>query len=158
MKIKKIYVYVIAILVTLGVGALSGYLTMGAMEEFMKLNQPPLSPPPLVFPIVWSILYVLMAISISMVLTNENASKDTKFLALAFYGLNLAFNFLWPVWFFVFGLFWFSVLWLIILTVIVLVLMLISSSVSKVSAYLLLPYVLWLVFALYLNIGVAVLN
>lgn len=158
MKIKKVYVYVIAILVTLGVGALSGYLTMGAMEDFMKLNQPPLSPPPIVFPIVWSILYILMAISISLVLTNEDATKDTKFLALAFYGLNLAFNFLWPIWFFVFGLFWFSVLWLVILIAIVLVLMLISSSVSRASVYLLVPYVIWLLFALYLNAGVAILN
>lgn len=158
MKIKKIYVYVIAILVTLGVGALSGYLTMGAMEEFMQLNQPPLSPPPIVFPIVWTILYILMAISISIVLTNENATKDTKFLALAFYGLNLAFNFLWPIWFFVFGLLWFSVLWLVLLIAIVLVLMLISASVSRVSMYLLIPYILWLLFALYLNIGVAFLN
>ena len=158
MKIKKIYVYVIALLVTLGVGALSGYLTMDAMEEFMQLNQPPLSPPPIVFPIVWTILYILMAISISIVLTNENATKDTEFLALAFYGLNLAFNFLWPVWFFVFGLLWFSVLWLVLLIAIVLVLMLISASVSRVSMYLLIPYILWLLFALYLNAGVAILN
>ena len=83
--------------IPLVVGGVSALLTNSSMEQYGKLNQPPLSPPSILFPIVWTILFVLMGISAYMVVVSNDMDKEK---ALWIYGIQLAFNFLWSIFFF----------------------------------------------------------
>ena len=156
---KKIVVYIISILIPLGIGALSGFLSSPGMEEYMMAAvKPPLSPPEWLFPVVWSILYVLLGISLGIVLNKETVTKDAKFITTAFFGLNLAINFLWSIWFFVFNLYTFSFIWILLLIVSTVILAMSFYASSKVAGLLQIPYILWLIFAAYLNLAVSILN
>jgi len=155
---KKFFTYLFSIASALGVGVLAGILTRGSIDAYSSAVKPPLSPPPIVFPIVWTVLYILMGIGLALVLTSPRATDDSSFVSIAFYVLNLCFNFLWPIWFFVFRLFSFSFVWLLLLLAVVLIMTLVFSATSKWAAYLQIPYIVWLVFAAYLNVSVAILN
>jgi tryptophan-rich sensory protein len=127
------------------------------MATFQLLNKPPLTPPSILFPIVWTILYTLMGIASYFVLTSKENANDIS-TALTAYGLQLFLNILWPIFFFGFDLYLFSffvivVLWLFIVRTIRL-----FYNISKISAYLLIPYLIWVTFAAYLNLGFVVLN
>ena len=153
---------VISILIPLTVGTAAGLLTMGGMEQFAMLNKPPLSPPPWLFPVVWTILYTLMGIS-SYLIYISPSTKNTKEIskkeqALTTYGYQLIVNFLWPVFFFNFGWYFFSFLWLVLLWILVAKMILEFGEISKIAAWLNVPYLLWLSFAGYLNLGVWLLN
>ena len=167
---------VISILIPLAVGALAGFLTMGGMESFSSMNQPPLAPPAWLFPIVWTILYILMGISSYLICTSEweegmkhvsggnfekNKSENRnmeKSQALTTYGYQLIVNFLWPVFFFNFQWYFFSFLWLAVLWILVAKMILEFGQISKTAALLNVLYLLWLSFAGYLNLGVWLLN
>ncbi len=156
---KKFFTFLLSIVISLSVGFFSGFLSRNGTAVYNATAiKPPLSPPPVVFPIVWTILFVLMGISYALVITNNKATQDAKFVSTAFYILNLCINFLWPVWFFVFNLYWFAFIWLLLLLVTVIVMTLIFSVTSKWAAFLQIPYILWLLFAAYLNAAVAILN
>lgn len=155
--------FIISILIPLAVGALAGFLTMGGMESFKTLNQPPLSPPAWLFPVAWTILYILMGISSYLIYVSETTNKNTrenigKSQALSTYGYQLIVNFLWPVFFFNFQWYFFSFLWLAFLWVLVAKMILEFGQISKIAALLNVPYLLWLSFAGYLNLGVWLLN
>ena len=141
----------------LGVGVVAGLVTRGGLESFEMMVQPPLSPPAWVFPVVWTILYVLMGIGSYLVLTS-GAKHDEIRRALVPYGIQLGMNFLWP--FFFFGLEWYllSFFWLVGLWIAVLVTMVRFYRIESRAGDLLLPYLLWLTFAGYLNFGVYLLN
>ena len=126
LNLKKL---ILSFLIPFGVAFLSEILTKNAMEEYANLASPPLSPPGVVFPIVWAV-----------------------------FGLQLFFNFAWTILFFVFGLHTFSAVWLTILIALIILNILAFYRISKASAYMLIPYLLWCIFALYLNIGIAILN
>ena len=111
--------------------------------------------PSIVFPIVWFILYILMGIS-SYIIYEINTKESQN--AYYYYWISLFINLLWPVFFFGFDLYLFSALWLILLVVIVIVVMIKFYQLNKVSFYLLIPYLLWLGFALVLNISIYILN
>lgn len=96
-KNKNLKALLISLLVSLGVGALSGFLTRNSVKVYSQLNLPSLAPPSWVFPVVWTILFVLMGISTYIVYMSE--SPYTKG-ALAVYLLQLAVNFIWPLIFF----------------------------------------------------------
>ena len=145
-----------AILIPLAVGGVAGLLTGGGMKEFASLNQPPLSPPGWLFPVVWTILYALMGISSYMVLYAE--TEENKFRALVVYVVQLVFNFFWPIFFFGFGLYFFSFLWLLVLWLLVFWMIKEFYKISPKAAYLNIPYLLWLTFAGYLNLGIWWLN
>ncbi len=156
---KKFFTFLFSVLITLAVGFLSGFLTRNGVSLYNTTAiKPPLSPPPVVFPIVWTVLFILMGISYALVITNDFATKDAKFVSTAFYILNLCFNFLWPVWFFIFNLYWFAFIWLLLLLATVVIMTLVFSVTSKWAAFLQIPYIVWLLFASYLNIAVAILN
>ena len=89
----------ICILIPIAVGSLSSLLSGNGMAAFEQVNQPPLSPPGWVFPVVWTVLYILMGVSAYLVATAD-APDITKFQAFCLYGLQLAFNVLWPIVFF----------------------------------------------------------
>lgn len=139
-----------------------GPLILGGIVSFLIKNhmnyesiiQPPFSPPSIVFPIVWSILYLLMGISYHLVSKN---SQDESISIL--YKLQLGINLIWPILFFNFKWYFFSILWIFLLDIVVwLYFQKLFSSNYKISAYLLIPYLIWLVIATYLNIGVYLLN
>ncbi len=156
MKIEKKKI-VICIAIPLLVGLISGLLTRGGMMSFATLNQPPLSPPAWLFPVVWTILYTLMGISSYLVLVSEGESKERTD-ALAVYFYQLVVNFLWPVFFFSFQWYLFAFVWLLFLWVLVAIMIWRFWSISKVAAYINIPYLIWLTFAAYLNFGVWWLN
>lgn len=138
-------------------GSLSGFLTRGSMQVFRQLNKPPLSPPGSVFPIVWTILYILMGIASYLVFSSGAGQGDIRN-ALSVYGLQLAVNFFWPLFFFNLGWYFFSFVWLVLLWLLILITIRLFYHISRPAAYLLLPYLLWVTFAGYLNLGIAILN
>ncbi len=149
--------FIVSILIPLAVGSLAGLLTMNSMAVYGTVAKPPLAPPAWVFPAVWSVLYILMGIAAFLV-WKSNASPQAKKKALWLYGIQLAVNFLWPIIFFNFQAFLAAFVWLVILLVLVIVTMTAFGKISEAAAWLLVPYVLWLLFAAYLNMGVYWLN
>ena len=149
----------ISVLIPIGVGTLAGVLSMGGMEKFATLNKPPLSPPAWLFPVAWTILYTLMGISSYLIYTSEEPKdSNLKSQALSTYGYQLLVNFLWPVFFFNFQWYLFSFLWLVFLWILVLIMILEFRKIDPLAALLNIPYLLWLTFAAYLNLGVWLLN
>ena len=149
----------ISILIPLVVGTAAGLLTMGGMEAFAALNKPPLSPPAWLFPVAWTILYTLMGISSYLIYTAEEPKeKNVKNQALSTYRYQLNVNFLWPVFFFNFQWYLFSFLWLALLWLLVAKMILEFGAISRTAALLNVPYLLWLSFAGYLNLGIWLLN
>lgn len=147
----------VCIAIPLAVGALAGFLTSGSMEAFGALNKPALSPPGFLFPIVWTILYVLMGISSYLVLTSEQGKMKIRD-AMITYGLQLVFNFFWSIWFFNFGWYLFAFVWLLVLWVLIFNTIASFYEISKIAAYLMIPYLLWVTFAGYLNFAIYLMN
>lgn len=145
------------VLVPLAVGALSALLSGGGMEAFEAMNKPTLSPPAWVFPVVWTILYVLMGVASCLVL-HSDAPKEQVSPALNFYFIQLAFNFLWSIFFFNFGWYLFSFIWLVALWILIVITTVKFYNISKTAGYLMLPYLLWVAFAGYLNLSIYFLN
>ncbi|MBE6148871.1 MAG: tryptophan-rich sensory protein [Firmicutes bacterium] len=122
-------------------------------DTYQIINKPPFSPPGIVFPIVWSILYILMGISLYAIIKDKcNKKSINLFLA------QLLINLIWPFLFFNFELYYFSALWILILIYYVYLMTRNFLSIKKIAGYLQFPYLIWLIFALYLNLGVAFLN
>ena len=145
----------VSLLISLGAGGLSALFTTGSMELYQSLTLPPLSPPPIVFPIVWGILYLLMGISAYLVCESQSFLRKK---ALILYGVQLAFNLLWPFFFFTLEQYWFSFIWLAILFFLVVAMISSFCQVSRPAALLQIPYLLWLAFAGYLNLMIALNN
>ncbi len=145
----------ICLAIPLAIGALSGFLSKDGMDTFQKLQQPPLSPPAIVFPIVWTILYLLMGISCYSILLSRCPSRR---LSLFLYGTQLFLNFLWPLTFFNLQEFLLSFLLLLIIWGIVILMMISFYSCNKCAALLQIPYLIWLTFAGYLNLSIYLLN
>lgn len=156
MKIDK-KLLAICIALPLLVGGAAALLTSESMKVFETVNKPPLSPPGWLFPIAWTILYTLMGIATYLMLTAE-AEKQEKVRALSVYIYQLIVNFLWPTFFFNLQWYLFSFLWLVLLWVLVLITLLRYYNISKPAGYLLIPYLVWLTFAGYLNFGIWLLN
>ncbi len=147
----------ICIAIPLLVGGIAALLTGGGMAEFQTLKQPPLSPPGWLFPVVWTILYILMGVASYLVLTSGKSDQKIRE-ALESYGLQLLVNFFWPIFFFGMNWYWFSFFWLALLWVLILYTIILFGRISKPAAYLLVPYLLWVTFAGYLNAAIALLN
>lgn len=152
---KKLLTLCIAL--PLLIGAISALLTRESMMLFERVQKPPLSPPGWLFPVVWTILYTLMGIASYLVLTSE-APKEEISKALNVYLYQLLLNFLWSTWFFNFQWYLFAFFWLVLLWVMILVTLVRFYRISKPAGYLLVPYLLWVTFAGYLNLGIALLN
>ena len=147
----------ICLAIPLAVGALAAWLTRGSMETFASLNQPPLSPPGWLFPIVWTILYLLMGWASYRVYTAD-APEQEKGRALGIYALQLIVNFLWPIFFFNLEWYFFSLLWLILLWVLIWIMLILFGRIAPSTWWMLAPYLIWVTFAAYLNWGIWRLN
>lgn len=137
------------------VGGLSAFLTSDSMKQFAQLEQPFLSPPGWLFPVVWTILFLLMGIS-SYLVTHTNSPYRVT--TLRVYGIQLAVNFFWPVLFFRLQAFLGAFFWLLLLWVLIIVMIVLFYKVKPWAAYLQIPYLLWVTFAGYLNLAVYFLN
>ena len=146
-----------SVLLPLAVGGLAALLTESAMESYSLVETPPLSPPGWIFPVAWTVLYILMGLASYKVAVSP-ASKDRRERALSIYALQLAVNFAWPVIFFKLSAYGAAFFWLLFLLALVLFTQLLFRHISRAAGKLLLPYLLWLLFALYLNLGVWLLN
>ena len=151
-KLKKLLFYVVGTFLFGVIGALLGG---GTSQIYSTLNKPPLSPPGIVFPIVWSILYLLMGIG-AYFLSNERKIEISKLLKI--YWIQLILNALWPLVFWRLQAFWLAAVIIIAILFLVVWLTLEAFKINKLSSYIFIPYIVWLLFALYLNIGIAVLN
>lgn len=138
-------------------GAVSALISGSFSELYTEIRNPPLSPPGWVFPVVWTILYALMGSGAYMIFRSEDAGPDRN-TALGLYVIQLGVNFLWSIIFFRFRLFALAALTAVLLAVLVSAMIISYKKVSKPAAAINLPYLIWLIFAAYLSIGVWVLN
>lgn len=127
---------------------ISGYMNYGDMVK------PPLSPPSYIFPIVWTILYILMGISYFIATKDNENDKELN----QIYILQLLVNFFWPIIFFVLKMYFTAFFWIILLLILVIIMIKELLKNNKISGYLQIPYLMWLLFATYLNIGIFLLN
>ena len=157
MKTTPWKVYAFWILLAEAVGGLSGWLTREASQAFPDtVIQPPLSPPALVFPIVWTILYALMGYGAARIWSSSSRPESRRGINL--FLTQLVVNFFWSLIFFNAQAYGFSLLWLLLLWGLVLAMILQFRQVDPLAAKLQIPYLLWLTFAAYLNVGVWYLN
>ncbi|MBN7774468.1 TspO/MBR family protein [Clostridium aminobutyricum] len=152
---KNVKAFVISLLISLGIGALSGFLTRNSMELYNQLIIPKYAPPGFVFPVVWTILYTLMGISAYLVFISNSPYKKK---ALLMYALQLMLNFIWPIIFFNLKMYFpaFFVLLLLLITIVLMIKR--FYRVNKTAAFLQIPYLLWILFATYLNFEIAMFN
>lgn len=155
---KNIKAYIIGILIPLGVGALAAFLTKDSMNIYQQIVKPPLAPPGIIFPIVWTILYTLMGIGSVMIYKSDNADKEEKTDALFIYTLQLIANFLWSILFFNLNAYLLSFVLLVILWALILYMIISFTKINSVAGFLQIPYLLWVTFAGYLNIMIYILN
>lgn len=160
---SKIWRISLAVIVPLGGGMIVSLFTRDAMAKFGSFNQPPLAPPAILFPIAWTILYVLMGIASYFIWKKgyDSRKQSDKFLskaALIIYAVQLIFNFTWTPLFFNAGLYWVAFAVLMVMWILEIVLIIKAFKLSRVAGWCLLPYLLWTTFAAYLNVSIAILN
>ena len=148
---------ILCLVVPLAVGGIAALLMGGGMDTFEALNQPPLSPPGWLFPVVWTILYILMGIASYLVLTSGKPQESIR-RALVLYGIQLAFNFLWSIFFFSLSAYLFAFIWLLALWLLILATTVSFYRLSDLAGYLMIPYLIWVTFAGYLNLAIYLLN
>lgn len=153
---SKIKVYAVFLLITGAIGGLSALLTNMGMESYKAAQKPPFTPPDIVFPIVWTVLFVLMAISAARVWLTDNSRLRNH--GILVYFIQLFFNFFWSVLFFNFQAYGLSFLWIIGLWLLILLMIVKFYRADKIAGLLQIPYLLWVSFAAYLNFMVYQLN
>ena len=133
-------------------GSVVGFIISGSID-YNQLVQPPLAPPSWLFPVMWTIIYLLMGISYYL-LKQDN---DNECLSRVYY-LQLGVNLLWSIIFFLFKLRLLACIWIIILDILVCLMIYRFYNTKKISGYLNILYLVWILFATYLTIGIYVLN
>lgn len=145
---KKIIIFIPIIL-----GTIIGILLMDSYVFYQGLIKPPLAPPNWLFPIAWSILYLLMGISYYKII-----DKTDDVIVRQIYRIQLFFNLVWPVIFFIFELLLLSSIWIVCLDVLVIIMIYMFYKIDSKAGLLQIPYLIWILFATYLNISIFVLN
>lgn len=146
------------LIISIAIPVLLGFLTSIITRPFIdyeQLVQPPLAPPSWLFPVMWTILYILMGISFYITLKNDH---DLDIDTYKTYFLQLIINCFWTIFFFVFKWRLFSIFWLIALIYLIVKMIIKFYRINKIGGLLQIPYLLWCLFALYLNIGIYILN
>ena len=133
-------------------------LNTSAGDSYSSFNNPAFAPPAIVFPIVWTILYLLMGISSYLIYSTTTTNNAKKFKALTVYGVQLILNAIWPFIFFNLQMFLLAYILILIMIALVIYMIYLFYDISKVSAYLQLPYLIWLGFASILNLAIFMLN
>ena len=147
-KLKKWFYILLPIIL----GSIVGFIISGKID-YSYLSKPPLSPPKILFPIIWSIIYILLGISYYLFKKDNNDSFTSKI-----YYISLIVNLLWSIIFFLLKLRGLSIIWIILLDILVFILLNKFYKYKKVSFYLNILYLLWILFATYLTIGIYILN
>ena len=150
---SKFKIYAKSILIPVIVGGIVGLIISGSID-YNTLQKPFLSPPSILFPIVWTILYILMGISYGILQSNQLVDEKINMI----YYLQLAVNALWSIFFFTLKWRLFAFLWIILLDVLVIVMIKKFYNKNKTAGLLQIPYIIWTLFATYLNLGVYLLN
>lgn len=143
--------------ISLGIGALSSFISMFGRDNFENAIKPPLNPPTWLFPIVWTILFLLMGISAYLVYKSDS-DDQAKTKALTAYGVQLLINFFWPIIFFNLSAYLFASIWIIILLISIIIMIKLFYDIDRCAAYLQIPYLIWVCFATYLTLAITVLN
>ena len=150
---EKIKIYIKSILLPVLVGAVIGLITSQSID-YSSLKQPSFAPPGAVFPVVWTILYALMGISFGILKSNSLNTKEVESISY----LQLFVNALWSIFFFVFKWRLFSFIWIILLAVLIIIMIKRFYEQNKLAGLLQLPYLIWVIFASFLNLSVYLLN
>ena len=145
-----------SLLITLGTGLLAWVLSGNMSDIYQALNKPPLSPPGVIFGIVWTVLYLIMGLSLYLVRIQRESQGRSN--ALILFALQLAVNFCWPLLFFSLQKYCLSVIWLFLLLILAAAATILFYRQNSTAGRLMLPYLLWCIFAAYLNIGICILN
>ena len=145
---------IIITVITFIVGTFFSFFTMNSMDTFKDLSKP-INVPGVLFPIVWSILYLLMSISCYLIVQSNDKDKKE---GIILYAIQLVINSLWTLIFFGFGAYLLSFIWIIILLIVVIIMLAKFYNINKIAMYINILYVLWLLFAAYLNLGIYLLN
>ena len=148
---------IVAVLIPLAAGGLAAWITTDNMAMFDEIAKPPLAPPRWLFPVAWTILYILMGIASYLIYVSD-APKEQKSSSLTLYGIQLLLNFFWSIIFFNLRSYLFAFIWLVFLWIFILASLLSFKKTSKTAAYLMIPYLVWVTFAGYLNFGIYLLN
>lgn len=157
MKLKKWLPYIVSVGIALGVGILSALLSKNGMEIYQEnAEKPLLMPPGWLFSVVWTVLYVLMGISAARIWLLPDSSLRSK--ALNRFVAQLVLNFFWSLIFFNLQAYGFAFIWLVALWILVFTMVRAFYKLDRTAAFLQIPYLVWLTFAAYLNIGVWALN
>ncbi len=149
--------FLISIAIPLVVGGLSALITAGSMDIYSDIVIPPLSPPSWLFPVVWTILYTLMGISLYLVWSSD-ADTNQKRIAFTIFGIQLFLNFIWSPIFFNMQQYLLAFIVLVLLWLFTLGMIIIFYNISKPAGILQIPYLIWLTFAGYLNFAIYLLN
>lgn len=155
---KKIDIkYLLSILFPLIVGAISSLFSSAGMQNYRIMAKPPLSPPAVVFPIAWTILYILMGSAMYLVGTSDIPTEQKR-KPIFLYLLQLGMNFFWSIIFFGLGMYLFALIWLIAMFVIIILCTAEFFSISPKAGWIMVPYNVWMAFALYLNTAIVIMN
>lgn len=145
---------IIIILITFVVGSFFSIFTMNNMDTYKEISKP-FEVPSIVFPIVWTILYFLMSISCYVISESDDENRKK---ALTIYAIQLIFNSLWTLIFFGFGNYVLSFVWIVILDILVIYMIIEFYKINKRAGLLQIPYLIWIIFASYLNLMIAIMN
>lgn len=145
------------ILLALGGGLLIGFLTRNSMIVYNNLKKPIFTPPSIIFPIVWTILYILMGIAAYRIYMNNKSGRDDKG-AYFYYLIQLSINFLWSIIFFNFRLYGISFILIIVLVILIILTTIKFFKVDKIAGALMIPYILWVSFASMLTFFIWMFN
>lgn len=148
---------IISVVIPLAAGGVSALLTRDGMKLFKLMNKPPLSPPDWAFPVAWTALYVLMGVAAYLVYSSS-ASSPRRVRALTFYAVQLGMNFFWSIIFFALEMYLTAFVWLLGMLVLIAICTALFYHIERRAGIMLLPYLVWTVFAGYLNLGVFLLN
>jgi translocator protein len=154
---KDILALITSIVIAEGAGFLSGLLSMSGMGDYQKIAKPAFSPPGWIFPIVWTILYLLMAIAFYRIYLLGKQGRDVKKATLCYF-IQLVLNFLWSIIFFRFELYGLAFLELLLLLAFILLTTVEFYKKDRIAGLLMVPYILWVTFAAFLNYSIWILN
>ena len=150
---NKIKIYIKSVLIPVVVGGIIGFIISQAID-YNSLQKPFLAPPSIAFPVVWTILYILMGLSYGILKSNNLVDKEIN----QIYYAQLTVNALWSIFFFLLKWRLFSFIWIILLAVLVAIMIFKFYNKNKIAGLIQIPYLLWVVFASYLNISIYILN
>ena len=149
---SKFKIYLKSILIPLLVGGIVGFLISGSID-YNTLEKPPLSPPSILFPIMWTILYALMGVSYGILKSNNLIDSNIN----SIYYLQLFVNALWSIFFFILKWRFFAFVWILLLLALVIIMTIKFYNKNKIAGLIQIPYILWTAFATYLNLGIFLL-